>query len=357
MKVRELRMQVGLSQSKFADMFEIPVSTLKDWEQERRNPPEYVVKMIERILNQEGKLISQSYIEACERRRKSVENAMAIILSATSGPDEMFLDALDSYIFGKITLEEMEAKIDRFEYFGGECMSGGKNCYPGSDVLVNKYDIRDKELLEKFEIQKVVARLLGLDLKPTRISYTYDSTHLVNIHKYLFGDIYEWAGTFRKENLYKSERVLSGGSAEYADYREIESRLKFLLQEYKGIDWVEEAKNRDMIAEFLLELWSIHPFREGNTRTCITFLWHYLKGKGVDFHVALLRNNPMYVRDSLVMANYDQKEYLQRIISDALCGEEITTDYSVTEKQADEQYKIAKADYEAFREKYSIKKE
>ncbi len=236
-------------------------------------------------------------------------------------------------------------------------MSGGKNCYPGSDVLVNKYDIRDKELLEKFEIQKVVARLLGLDLKPTRISYTYDSTHLVTIHKYLFGDIYEWAGTFRKENLYKSERVLSGGSAEYADYREIESRLKFLLQEYKGIDWVEEAKNRDMIAEFLLELWSIHPFREGNTRTCITFLWHYLKGKGVDFHVALLRNNPMYVRDSLVMANYDQKEYFQRIISDALCGEEITTDYSVTEKQADEQYKIAKADYEAFREKYSIKKE
>ncbi|MBQ2922448.1 MAG: hypothetical protein IJE60_05085 [Tyzzerella sp.] len=35
-------------------------------------------------------------------------------------------------------------------------------------------------------------------------------------YKYLFGDIYEWAGTFRNENLYKSERVLSGGSAEAA---------------------------------------------------------------------------------------------------------------------------------------------
>lgn len=87
----------------------------------------------------------------------------------------------------------------------------------------------------------------------------------MNIHKYLFGDIYEWAGTFRKENLYKSERVLSGG---------------------------------------------------------ITFLWNYLKGKSVDFRVALLRNNPMYVGDSLVMANYDQKEYLRRIIADALQGEE-----------------------------------
>ena len=111
-----------------------------------------------------------------------------------------------------------------------------------------------------------------------------------------------------------------------------------------------------MVSDFLLALWSIHPFREGNTRTCITFLWHHLKGKGVDFQVALLRNNPMYVRDSLVMANYDQKEYLRRIIADALRDEALETEYSMSEDEAGEQYKIAKADYEAFREKYSTKK-
>ena len=64
------------------------------------------------------KLISQSDVEACEARRKSVENAMAIMLSATNGPDELFLEVLDSYIFGEITLEEMEVRIDRFEYLG-----------------------------------------------------------------------------------------------------------------------------------------------------------------------------------------------------------------------------------------------
>ena len=53
-------------------------------------------------------------------------------------------------------------------------MSGGRNCYPESDVLINKYNIRDKEMLEKFEIQKVFAKLLGLDVKPERIDYTYD---------------------------------------------------------------------------------------------------------------------------------------------------------------------------------------
>ena len=236
-------------------------------------------------------------------------------------------------------------------------MIGGKNCYPESDVLVNKYNIRDKKLLEKFEIQKVFAKLLGLDVKPTRIAYTYDVEHIVSIHKYLFGDIYEWAGTFRKEYLYKSERVLSGGSAEYADYHEIEERLKKLLQRYADFDWTNTEKMGDEISDFLLELWSIHPFREGNTRTCITFLWHYLKGKGIDFQVALLRNNPMYVRDSLVMANYDQKEYLKRIISDAVQGKVQESGYFVNDEQAGEQYKIAKADYNAFREKYSIKQD
>ena len=63
-------------------------------------------------------LVSQSDVEACEMRRKSVESAMAVMLSATNGPDELFLEVLDSYIFGEITLEEMEERIDRFEYLG-----------------------------------------------------------------------------------------------------------------------------------------------------------------------------------------------------------------------------------------------
>ena len=57
------------------------------------------------------------------------------------------------------------------------------------------------------------------------------------------------------------------------------------------------------------------------------------------------------------MANYDQNDYLRRIISDALQREEPESEYSMNEEQFGEQYKIAKADYEAFREKYSIKKE
>ena len=43
---------------------------------------------------------------------KSVDNAMAIMLTATSGPDDLFMKVIEDYIYGKISLEEMEKKID-----------------------------------------------------------------------------------------------------------------------------------------------------------------------------------------------------------------------------------------------------
>ena len=234
-------------------------------------------------------------------------------------------------------------------------MSGGKHCYPNTDILINKYNIRDKELLEKLEIQKVAVKLLGLDIKPERVDATKNIKHLVSIHKYLFGDIYDWAGEFRSEDLYKSEKVLSGGSAEYAKHEDIEKLLKLFFKKYNSYDWHNISNKTEVVSEFLLELWTIHPFREGNTRTCVTFLWHYLTSQNIMFHVELLRNSPMYVRDSLVMANYDEKKYLYRIISDALSIDNFDSIYESEEKHH-EQYHIAKADYEAFRNKYSIKK-
>lgn len=64
----------------------------------------------------------------------------------------------------------------------------------------------------------------------------------------------------------------------------------------------------------------------------------------------------MYVRDSLVMANYDQKEYLEKIICDALNDVTNNMTYKKFECNIHEEYKIAKKDYEAFRKKYSINK-
>lgn len=116
MSIKEMRISTGLSQSKFADMFDVPVATLKDWEIGRRTPPSYVVNMIQTILQYNGLLTSSS--DAKEERRKSVQRCLAILLTATEGPNELFMEALDSYIEGNISLAEMEKRVDRLEYIG-----------------------------------------------------------------------------------------------------------------------------------------------------------------------------------------------------------------------------------------------
>jgi putative transcriptional regulator len=54
MKIKELREKTGLSQSKFAEYFGISVRSIQEWEQERKNPPPYLVALLERIWSHEN---------------------------------------------------------------------------------------------------------------------------------------------------------------------------------------------------------------------------------------------------------------------------------------------------------------
>lgn len=49
-KIKEMRALTGLSQRKFAEMYDIPVRTLENWEAGTRVPPEYVLKLLERVV-------------------------------------------------------------------------------------------------------------------------------------------------------------------------------------------------------------------------------------------------------------------------------------------------------------------
>lgn len=53
-RIKELRKKTGLSQSKFAAKFGIPVRTLQQWEQGISAPPEYLVRMMAYIMLLEG---------------------------------------------------------------------------------------------------------------------------------------------------------------------------------------------------------------------------------------------------------------------------------------------------------------
>lgn len=67
-------------------------------------------------------------------------------------------------------------------------------CYPGTNILKNKLNIHDEQILEQAELE-----LSGL--ASNLIEYAeppYDLQYLKSIHAQLFGDLYDWAGKLRQ---------------------------------------------------------------------------------------------------------------------------------------------------------------
>lgn len=86
--------------------------------------------------------------------------------------------------------------------------------YDDIPVLRNKLGIRDQVLLDDAEADYVVYRLKDLVLNP--LGGDYHTEHLLKMHEYIFGDLFEWAGAPRTIAIYKEEDVLGGQSVEYS---------------------------------------------------------------------------------------------------------------------------------------------
>ena len=51
--IKQLRESVGMTRKEFSQHTGIPVRTLEDWEASRRTPPEYMVKLLERVIKED----------------------------------------------------------------------------------------------------------------------------------------------------------------------------------------------------------------------------------------------------------------------------------------------------------------
>ncbi|MBD5521951.1 MAG: hypothetical protein HDR03_12160 [Lachnospiraceae bacterium] len=201
--------------------------------------------------------------------------------------------------------------------------------YEDCSVLKNLLDIKDKTLLDDAEADYVTYRLKEIAINPLPGEYDYE--HLLKVHKYIFQDIYEWAGQPRLLNIYKEEPVLGGISIDYSDMTAISKDTEDVLTEMRKKSWnnmiVHEAAIQ--FADSLAKLWRIHPFREGNTRTIVTFCCQYADEIGLNPNRELFENNAQYVRTALVaynavfddMGDLSKKEYLINFVEDSITRE------------------------------------
>lgn len=151
-------------------------------------------------------------------------------------------------------------------------------CYTKTNVLINKLGIQDAEKLKIAERQ--ITALKIANAKVNKIVGKYDFQHLKNIHKYIFEDIYDWAGEVRWVNIAKGNM--------FCHYEFILSNADALFQKLKNENFLNNVSNENMpirLVYYFSEINVIHPFREGNGRAQRLFIEYLAEKNGyvVDF--------------------------------------------------------------------------
>ena len=176
-------------------------------------------------------------------------------------------------------------------------------CYKDSNVLRNKLNITNNCLLEEAERKIVLAKLY--DLRQNKKIGNFDTEHFIGIHRYLFEDIYLFAGLFRTENIAK-------GNFSFAEWKYIEDELKLLLEKLKKQEYLKKFDKKEIskwLAYYMAELNVLHPFREGNGRTIREFIRQLAFKNG--YILDLQETEPQHMLNACIKSVIDTDELEQ----------------------------------------------
>ena len=178
------------------------------------------------------------------------------------------------------------------------------------------------------EADKVSARITELLQEKT---FNFSPAQLTSIHRRLFEGIYKFAGRIRDYNITKQEWVLRGETVYYASADTISETLDYDMGQERNYSYegksIDEAISH--LTRFCANLWQIHAFGEGNTRSTAVFMIKYLKTLGFKVTNDLFATHSWYFRNALVRANYSNLQegvtettiYLERFFRNMLLGE------------------------------------
>lgn len=163
-------------------------------------------------------------------------------------------------------------------------------------------------------------------------SFVFSPIEYLTIHRRLFKGIYSHAGKIRDYNISKEEWVLDGDTVMYGNAINLRETLEYDFSEEKKFSYngLSSEKLISHIARFISNLWQIHVFGEGNTRTTAVFLIKYLGKLGFNVTNDIFAENSWYFRNSLVRANYNNRtknvfettQYLELFLRNLLLGED-----------------------------------
>jgi cell filamentation protein len=191
-------------------------------------------------------------------------------------------------------------------------------CYSGTDVLKNKLGIRDDEALTAAEREITSLKLLMLYDMP--IIKIYDLKNLCKIHRIIFEDIYEWAGQIRKgEFLSKGNSIFCRGIY----ITESANKIFGNILKENNLHGLKKLKFIKRLAYYMGEVNALHPFREGNGRTCREFFRQLSLNTNYILDFSKTRKDELLEAD--VEAFNGQYEKLIKILDKAIVVKSMST--------------------------------
>jgi cell filamentation protein len=136
---------------------------------------------------------------------------------------------------------------------------------PQTGVLRNLVDIADPDDLSFFESAAVIKRAKELELRPVTVR---GAKTLLDIHRYLFQDVYHWAGQRRTVEISKQGKPFFPTAYFDNGFACIDT----LIEEYRKIADADKPRLAESLAVLLDNINYLHPFREGNGRAQREFI-------------------------------------------------------------------------------------
>jgi cell filamentation protein len=137
-------------------------------------------------------------------------------------------------------------------------------CEPGSSglVLKNLLGITSKEVMDEAEA-RALEQATDVLIRAQGETHRFTAADLCNCHRTWLGDIYEWAGHYRRVNVSKDGFPFAAAAQVPALMDQFE---RDELRRCTPCTFADRAAVIRALAETHVELVLIHPFRDGNGR-------------------------------------------------------------------------------------------
>jgi len=160
---------------------------------------------------------------------------------------------------------------------------------PKTGILRNLANITDPNDLLFFESAAVIKRAKELELRPIMVR---GAKTLLDIHRYLFQDVYHWAGQIRTVEISKQGRPFFLTAYFDNGFAYIDT----LIMEYRNVVQTDKDTLAEHLAVLLDNINYLHPFREGNGRTQREFIRVLALEKGYFLNLNPSDNLDVYER-------------------------------------------------------------